>query len=89
MQILFISDYVCPYCLVAKEALSQALARTGHQANITWQPYELTPEPKERVDTYNDERRRAGYQVLVEPCKKLGLATVSYTHLTLPTILRV
>lgn len=26
MEILFISDYVCPYCLVAKEALSQALA---------------------------------------------------------------
>ena len=74
MEILFISDYVCPYCLVAKEALSQALARTGHQAHITWQPYELTPEPRERVDTYHDERRRAGYQVLVEPCKKLGLA---------------
>ena len=25
MEILFISDYVCPYCLVAKEALKQAL----------------------------------------------------------------
>lgn len=73
MEILFITDYVCPYCLVAKEALRQALQASGLQANITWQPYELTPAPRERVDTYHDERRRAGYQVLAEPCKQLGL----------------
>lgn len=73
MEILFITDYVCPYCLVAKEALAQALQETGLTAHITWQPYELTPEPRERVDTYHDERRKKGYQVLVEPCKRLGL----------------
>lgn len=73
MKILFISDYVCPYCLVAKEALKQAIAEMGIKPEITWQPYELTAEPKPRVDTYHDEKRRAGYQVLVEPCKKLGL----------------
>lgn len=73
MEILFISDYVCPYCLVAKEALSQACDALGITPNITWQPFELTPEPKERVDTYHDARRRAGYQVLLEPCKQLGL----------------
>lgn len=73
MQILFVSDYVCPYCLVAKEALKQALAETGMEAEITWQPYELTPEPRERVDTWHDEKRRANYQILVEPCAQLGL----------------
>lgn len=73
MEILFISDYVCPYCLVAKEAMKQAMEDMSITANITWQPYELTPEPRERVDTYHDERRRAGYQVLVEPCRQLGL----------------
>lgn len=73
MEILFISDYVCPYCLVAKEALTRALAMSGIEANILWQPYELTPEPRERVDTYHDERRKAGYRVLVEPCRQLGL----------------
>ena len=73
MHILFISDYVCPYCLVAKEALRQALAETGIQAQITWQPHELTLEPAPRVDTFHDERRRANYQILVEPCKQLGL----------------
>lgn len=73
MEILFISDYVCPYCLVAKDALAAALKRTGLEARITWQPQELTPEPNPQVDTYHDERRKAGYRVLVEPCKKLGL----------------
>ena len=73
MEILFITDYVCPYCLVAKVALENALAATGIQANITYQPYELTPEPRERVDTWNDQRRRAGYKVLEEPCRKLDL----------------
>ena len=73
MEILFVSDYVCPYCLVAKEALYQAMAETGITPEITWHPYELTPEPKPQVDTYHDEKRRAGYQRLVEPCKKLGL----------------
>ena len=73
MEILFITDYVCPYCLVAKVALEQALEATGLEANITYQPLELTPEPRERVDTWNDPRRRAGYKVLEEPCKKLDL----------------
>lgn len=73
MQITFISDYVCPYCLVAKEALKQALEAIGIAAEITWQPYELTVEPKERVDTYHDETRKAHYQVLVKPAAQLGL----------------
>lgn len=73
MNILFVSDYVCPYCLVAKEALKEALRETGLEAQITWQPFELTPEPKERVDTYHDETRKARYQILVQPCRQLGL----------------
>ena len=73
MEILFVSDYVCPYCLVAKEALHRALRKAGIQASITYQPYELTPEPKERVDTYHDPRRRASYQILVEPCRQMEL----------------
>ena len=73
MEILFVTDYVCPYCLVAKVALEQALEATGLEANITYQPFELTPEPRERIDTWNDQRRRAGYKVLEEPCKKLDL----------------
>ena len=35
MDIQFISDYVCPYCLVAKQALKAALAQTGLEAELT------------------------------------------------------
>lgn len=73
LDIMFVTDYVCPYCLVAKEALMQALEETGMEARINTLPLELTREPNPRVDTYHDEKRRAGYQILVEPCKKLGL----------------
>lgn len=73
MEIIFVIDFVCPYCIVAEEALKQALAETGAQALVKLYPYELTVEPKERVDTFHDEKRRAGYQVLEAPAKKLGL----------------
>lgn len=73
VDVIFISDYVCPYCLVAKEALKQALAATDIEADVRYQPFELTEEPKPRVDTYHDEVRRSHYQVLVEPCRQLGL----------------
>lgn len=73
MKILFVSDYVCPYCLVAKEAMAQAEEELGIRPEITWHPFELTVEPAPRVDTYHDETRKAHYQVLVEPCRSLGL----------------
>lgn len=73
LNILFITDYVCPYCLVAKEALMQALAETGLEAEIQMQPYELTEEPRERVDTFHDEVRKSHYRILVEPARQLAL----------------
>lgn len=73
MEILFISDYVCPYCLVAKEALRRAMALTGINATVTWQPYELTRAPEPGVDTYSDPVRRQRYKVLDAPCRELEL----------------
>lgn len=73
LDILFVTDFVCPYCLVAKTALEEALKETGIEAEIRIQPLELTPEPKERVDVCRDEERKRRYQVLVEPAKALGL----------------
>ena len=73
MKIVFVSDYVCPYCLVAKEAMLRAVKELKLEPEITWQPFELTVEPKPRVDTYHDEERKAHYQVLKEPCRQMGL----------------
>ena len=73
LDILFVTDFVCPYCLVAKVALEEALKETGLEAEIRIQPLELTPEPRERVDTCHDEARKKRYQILVEPARALGL----------------
>lgn len=73
LDILFVTDFVCPYCLVGKAALENALKETGIEAEIRIQPMELTEEPKERVDTYHDEVRKTHYKVLEEPAKQLGL----------------
>ena len=73
LDILFVTDFVCPFCLVAKEALKQAMEETGIQAEIRIQPMELTEEPKERVDTFHDEVRKSHYEVLKAPAEALGL----------------
>lgn len=73
MEILFVTDFVCPYCIVGKEAMNQALSESGVQADIKIQPFELTQEPKERVDTFHDEARREHYKELLKPAQELGL----------------
>ncbi len=73
LDILFVMDYVCPYCLAAKAAIDQALEELKAEAKIVIQPLELTQEPKPRVNTCGDEKRKAGYQVLVKPCRDMGL----------------
>ena len=73
MEIIFAMDFVCPFCAVAKEALDRAIKETGLQVHIRRQPYQLTAEGTEQVDTYHDERRRAHFKKLEEPCRELGL----------------
>ncbi|MGN0157706.1 MAG: DsbA family protein [Brotaphodocola sp.] len=72
-DILFVTDFVCPYCIVAEEALRQALNELHMEAQIRFWPMELTEEPNERVDTYHDPVRREHYKVLDEPVRQLGL----------------
>lgn len=72
-DIFFVTDFVCPYCIVAEEALQQALTELGMEAEIRFWPMELTKEPEERIDTYHDLNRREHYKVLDEPVKELGL----------------
>lgn len=73
LKILFVMDYVCPYCLAAKAAIDWALEALDVEAEVIIQPFELTQEPKPQVNTCGDEKRKAGYQVLVEPCRAMGL----------------
>lgn len=72
-DIVFVTDFVCPFCIVGKEALKQALAELNSTVQVQVYPYELTEEPKEQVDTFHDEERKAHYTVLEEPARELGL----------------
>lgn len=72
LKIRFVSDYVCPYCLVAKVPL--LAAAQGKDVEIEWLPFELTREPQPRVDTYHDEARREKWaKSLIPAAKALGL----------------
>lgn len=71
-QITIFYDYVCPYCLLAKVPFEEAIK--GKNVEITYIPYELTPEPNERIDIVNDPKRRKDWENLILPTsEKLGI----------------
>jgi len=74
MKIKFVTDFVCPYCIVAKKALFLAAEQLGIGIDFETIPFELTPVNKPQVDTYNDPVRREHYKVLEQPCRQLGLS---------------
>lgn len=47
LKIKVYSDYVCPYCLLAKKPLDEAIA--GKDVEVEWMPYELRPYPNETL----------------------------------------
>lgn len=61
LKIQSVTDYVCPYCMVAKVQFMQAIQ--GKDVEVEWIPYELTQEPDEQIDTYHNEVRK-------EKCEK-------------------
>ena len=73
LEIIFATDYVCPYCIVGKAALKAAAKELNLEIRFITAPKELTVEPAPRVDTYHDLVRREHYQILVEPARQLGL----------------
>jgi len=43
LRIDFVSDVVCPWCIIAHGQLSKAMQETGIEATIKWHPFELNP----------------------------------------------
>ncbi len=73
IKIRFATDFVCPYCIAAKVPLMQAI-QGRDDVEIQLLPVELTRPPKERVDTYHDEERRAKWaKDLIPFCENLGM----------------
>ena len=81
LTIDFLTDYVCPFCLVTKENLRAALKTLHQEAEIIEHPYALTPEGSEPSDIC-DEEHRAYFARLKEPAETVGL------HMQLPPEIR-
>lgn len=72
LKIRFVTDYVCPYCMVAKVPFMQAIQ--GKDVAVEWIPFELTQEPDKRIDTYHDQVRKEKWaKSLVPMAKSLGI----------------
>jgi predicted DsbA family dithiol-disulfide isomerase len=63
VQIQVVSDFVCPWCYIAKRRLEAALAlRSGIETRLSWLPFQLSPDmPREGKD------RRAHYAEIFGP----------------------
>jgi predicted DsbA family dithiol-disulfide isomerase len=46
-KIKIYSDYVCPFCLLAKKPMDEAIE--GKDVEVEWMPYELRPYPNETL----------------------------------------
>jgi len=86
MKIEIWSDIVCPWCLVGKRRLEQALARFEHRGEVelTWRSYELDPgAPRQRNVTQmqhlaskyrvGEEQARAMIARVAEAARQDGL----------------
>ena len=71
LTIDFLTDYVCPFCLVTKENLRAALKTLHQEAEIIEHPYALTPEGSEATDIC-DAEHRAYFARLKEPAETAG-----------------
>jgi predicted DsbA family dithiol-disulfide isomerase len=79
-------DYVCPYCLLAEEAITTAADEAG--VPVSWRPYELRPHPHPTLRPEDDYLPRVWRESVYPMAERLGVAitlpTVSpqpYTHL--------
>lgn len=64
MKIEFVSDVVCPWCIIGLKSLDQALARIGDElgpVELSFQPFELNPQmPPEGEDIVEHLSRKYG-----------------------------
>ncbi len=77
MTIDFLTDYVCPFCLVTKENLAKALKMLHLEAEIIEHPYELSSVTEKPTDIC-DDTHRAYFARLKAPSEAVGL------HMQLP-----
>lgn len=86
LKILVYSDYVCPYCLLAKKPLDEAIKEK--EVEVEWMPFELRPYPTPTLRPEGEYLQRVWTQSVYPMAERMGvpikLPKVSpqpYTHL--------
>lgn len=65
MSLKVYSDYVCPFCFLAKFPFEEAIE--GKDVEVEWMPYELRPEPTEQLDPVNDPSKLMLWEKYIYP----------------------
>ena len=70
-QIIVYTDYVCPFCLLAEEAIVQAT--DGMDVEIRWRPFELRPAPVPTLKVEDPYLPKIWQDSVYPMAKKLGV----------------
>ncbi|AJY75377.1 DsbA family oxidoreductase [Paenibacillus beijingensis] len=65
LKISVYSDYVCPFCYLAKAPFEEAIR--GKDVEVEWKPFELRPSPAPQLDPVNDPQKRAAWDSYIAP----------------------
>lgn len=72
LKIKVYSDYVCPFCFLAKHPFEEAIE--GKDVEVEWHPFELRPEPSVPLDPINDPSKLALWGKYIYPAiEKVGI----------------
>jgi predicted DsbA family dithiol-disulfide isomerase len=68
------SDFVCPFCYLAEQPLADAVE--GTDVHISWQPFELRPEPTPTLRPEGDYLQSTWQQVVYPMAERMGVPIV-------------
>jgi predicted DsbA family dithiol-disulfide isomerase len=71
LKIRVYSDFVCPFCFIAKKPLMEAV--NGKDVEIEWMPFELRPEPVEPLSPNSDYIQQAWHQSVKPLSARFGV----------------
>ncbi|MDF2946427.1 MAG: putative sulfur oxido-reductase [Bacillales bacterium] len=72
LKIKVFSDYVCPFCFLAKAPFDAAVV--DKDVEVEWMPYELCPSPSPKLDPVNDPAKRNAWETSIKPmAEKFGV----------------
>jgi predicted DsbA family dithiol-disulfide isomerase len=68
------SDFVCPFCYLAEQPLADAVE--GTDVHISWQPFELRPEPTPTLQPEGNYLQSTWQQVVYPMAERMGVPIV-------------